>query len=124
MSAAFEQGRCWVCGQPVTDVKKSARCCRRPECRSELMDADTVLLLRYILETSEWSGGPGWRVDEAETREYGRRMERAISQLPRDAEPLAILLIELLGVAARGQQCYIPAGSLGEVNANEPRSKS
>jgi hypothetical protein len=97
---------CWVCGNPFESVKASARCCRKPECRAELLEIDSLLMAQYLLTNMRVAGGEGWGLDERPPTMYPRPvpenceaeelMRVAIRQLPLDEGPLGDMLIALL----------------------------
>jgi hypothetical protein len=94
--------RCWVCGETFETTKAGSRCCRWPECRAAVWEIDTILLLRFLLEQSRWTGGPGWADGELAPVMYPmvdglmKKMREAVKRLESgDEGPLAELLIEL-----------------------------
>jgi hypothetical protein len=85
--------QCWICGDQFFADKRSARICRRPDCRMMFMDFATFLALRTILERSHWAGG----LTEAEQQQkyYRERLSEGVRQLPHSAAALGEVLIEI-----------------------------
>jgi hypothetical protein len=87
--------RCEVCDQQFLSGRRNARCCRRHECHATEAEFAEFYTLQSILGMARWAGAPS--EDEMRAKYYEERMWEAMRRLPHSEDPLAAVLVEILG---------------------------